>query len=277
MQGRELWRSKPVDNRLIVLILVVAASGCVHSSAPIDTGQSSGSGLQVQEFDVSDQSLSPGQPAIITLKLRNHHDQRIPIDDISLYNTGVLETESQGCTPSSSEIEQSREDFIPTVECSWRVSAPEEDIEGFDSKTIPVKLNLAYRSELSNSDQPVKIHFKPLNEIERTNEVQETFSNTEVEMVIQTESPVSFQGRTVDVTVRNSGNGRVDSNYSFSYFPEQIFSNCPESKEPLTGQEAHFVCEIDPQTENSQTRNLVVSTSYKYIKAPTLDVEVVNR
>lgn len=262
----------------MVLILVVAASGCMHtSSIGPSPASSSGSGLQIQTFDISDQSLTPGQPARITLELRNYHDQGVPIDDISLYNTGILNAEFQSCNPSSSEIEQAREDYIPTVECSWRVTVPEENIEGFDSKTIPVKLNLAYQSELSNSGQPVKIHFQPLSEIEQTNEVTESFSNSEIQMDIETESPVQFEGSPVAVTVRNSGNGRVDSNYTFSYFPEQVFSSCPSEKKPLIESEASFTCEIEPRAENSQTRNLVFSTSYKYVKAPTLDVEVVNR
>lgn len=263
-----------MDKEILTLISVVLASGCLHSSVPApDPATPAGSGLEVKTFDLSDSSISPGQRALITLELKNFHDQEIPIEDISLYNTGSLEVERQGCTPSDSEIEGSRDSFIPTVECTWTVTAPEINQ---DSRTIPVKLNLAYRSELSNSDQPVKIHFKPLDQIERTNDIVETFSNGEVQMEIETESPVQFEGTPVTFTVSNSGPGRVDSDYRFEYFPSGVLSSCPENKEPLVESEASFSCEIEPQTENAQTRNMVVSTSYKYIKSPTLDIEVVN-
>jgi hypothetical protein len=281
MQVKEQYRWIHVDKKFIALGLVVVASGCMHTSSqitpPAQGPGSSGQGLQISTFDISDKALSPGQQGLITLSLENYQDQSIQIDDISLYNTGVLEVEKQGCTPSSSEIDGAREDYIPTVECSWRITAPEEEFENFDSKTIPVKLNLAYNSYISNSKQPVKIHFKPLDEIEQTNNVEESFSNGEVQMDISTESPVQFEGAPVTITVRGAGNGRVDSNYTFEYFPEDVFASCPSEKEPLVEQEAEFSCSIDPQTENSQTRNLVISTSYKYVKAPTLDVEVVNR
>jgi hypothetical protein len=262
---------------MLALAIIVAASGCIHTSGSFNTSSSSGQGLQIATFDISDKTLGGGQQGMINVELNNYHKQEIQIEDISLYNTGVLETERQGCTPSSSEIERAREDYIPTVECTWTVTAPEKSVEGFDSKTIPVKLNLAYNSRFSNSEKPVKVHFKPLEEIDQTNDVEESFTNGEVEMDVSTESPVQFEGTPITVKVRNAGKGRVDSNYTFEYFPEEVLSSCPGEKKPLVENEAEFTCEIDPQTENSQTRNIVISTSYKYVKAPTLDVEVVNR
>lgn len=263
---------------MLLLATVVVASGCMHT----DTFQppqsdSQGQGLQVERFDISDQELNPGQQGLINLELKNYHGQEIQIDDISIYNTGILDVvESQGCSPSDSEIQGMREGYVPTVECRWTVEVDEEDVENFESRTVPVKLNLAYQSSLSNSDNPVKIHFQSLDEIDRTNEVQETFSNSEVEMSIEADSPVQFSGSPVTVTVRNSGVGRVDSDYSFEYTPESVLGSCPSSKEPLVETEASFTCDIEPQSETDQTRNLIFSTSYKYVKAPTLDVEVVN-
>lgn len=264
---------------MLLLATVVVASGCIHNSSTFQPPQSDsqGQGLQVERFDISDQELNPGQQGLINLELKSYHSQDIQIDDISIYNTGILEVvESKECSPSDSEIQGMREDYVSTVECRWTVEVDEEDVENFESRTVPVKLNLAYNSSLSNSDNPVKIHFQSLDQIDQTNEVQETFSNSEVEMDIETDSPVQFSGSPVTVTVRNSGVGRIDSDYGFEYTPESVLESCPSSKEPLVESEASFTCDIEPQSETDQTRNLVFSTSYKYVKAPTLDVEVVN-
>jgi len=237
----------------------------------------SGSGLQVETLDISDSTVNSGQTALITLELKNYHRQEIAIDDISLYNTGILETEKQGCNPPPSRLETARKDYIPEMRCRWTVQVPEKEIENFNSKTVPVKLNLAYQSQLSNSDNPIKVHFQPLEDIEQKNEVRETYSNKEVSLQIETGSPIQFEGSTVTITANNAGNGRVDSDYSFDYSPSTVFPDCPQQKEPLIEQEVQFACSIDPQTDSSLTRNLIVSTSYKYVKEPTLDVEVVNR
>jgi hypothetical protein len=241
---------------------------------PSDTQTSSGQGLVVETFDISDSEIGPGQTGIITLNLVNHHSQSIDVQDISIYNTAELEVSKSGCTPS--EFGEPREDFTQRMECSWRVNVPEEAVESFDSKTIPVKLNLEYDSQVSNSQNPVKIDFYPLDEISSTNDVEHSFSNGEVQIGIETESPIPFEGRTVTVKAQNAGPGRVDSNYTFEYFPEEVYSECNTEYEPIVDQEARFTCRIDPQTEQQQTRNLIISTSYKYVKAPTLDIEVVD-
>lgn len=265
-----------MDRKLVFLALVVVASGCTQSGFDLPSGpdtSSSESGLQITTFDISDAAIGPGQTGIITLELANHHEQDIKIENISLYNTGLLQTEKSGCTPS--EMRPVREDYTPRMECTWTVNVPEDAVEDFDSKTIPVKLNLEYGAELSNSDQPVKTHFYPLDEISRTNTVQSSFSNSETRLKIETERPIPFEGRTITITASNAGSGRVASNFSFEYFPEEVFDGCPDEKEPVVEQKVTFTCDINPQSETQQTRNLIVSTSYKYVKAPTLDVEVV--
>lgn len=271
-----------MNRKLVVLAMVVVASGCMHSEAvsdlpsnsnPNPTSSSSG-GLQVSTFDISDDALGPGQSGIITVELANNHPQDIQLDDLSLYNTGVLEIEKMGCTPS--EFAEPREDYTPRMECTWRVNVPESAVENFDSKTIPIKLNLEYDSQLSNTREPVKTHFLPLEEITSTNQVAASFSNGEVQMNIETERPIPFAGRTVSITARNAGNGRVASNFTFEYFPEGVFDGCDPEYEPVVDQEVEFSCSIVPQSEAEQTRNLIVSTSYKYVKSPTLDIRVVD-
>lgn len=272
-----------MDKKLLAVAFAVIASGCVHTGLPTDsaldtnTQSSESKGLEISKFDVSDDAIGPGQTGLIILELRNHHRQEIDIQDISLYNTGILEAEKLGCSPSKSELETAREDYIPGMKCRWRVEAPEEQVSGFESKRIPVKLNLEYESQLSNSESPIKVHFKPLSEITKTSEFTEKFSNDEVSMEINSQSPVPFEGRTMTVRVQNAGNGRVSSDFSFDYFPEEVFPNCKENHEPIVEQQVEFTCDIEPQGDTSSTRNIIVSTSYKYVKAPTLDVEVVNR
>lgn len=268
-----------MDRKIVLMAVIVAASGCAQTDIPGNTNTApsgnSGQGLQVSTFDVSDDTVSPGQNAIVTVELANYHTQDISVNDISIYNTGFLNVERSGCSPS--ELRPARDDYTPRMECTWRISVPEGGIEGFESRTIPIKLNLVYDSQLSNSQSPVKAHFSPIEEIETTDTVQASFSNSEVSMNIEMERPIPYEGRTVTVTAANAGNGRVDSNFVFSYFPEEVFQNCGDpEKEPVVGQEVQFTCDIVPQSEVKQTRNLIFSTSYKYVKSPTLDIEVVD-
>lgn len=265
-----------MDKGIIALAVVVLTSGCMHSGAgvPTTSTSSTGSGLQVATFDVSDDSLGPGQTGIISLELVNHHRKEIDPEDISLYNTGILVVEKNSCSPET--LTAARPDFKPRMKCSWTVEVPEGAVGGFESKTVPVKLNLEYQSSLSNSKQPVKVHFRPIEEIDRTNPLKRSFSNSETQITVETERPIPFEGRTVSITASNAGNGRVASDYEFEYFPEEVFQECPSSKEPIVEQRVEFTCRIDPANDIEQTRNLIISTSYKYIKAPTLDIRVVD-
>ncbi|MFB6209628.1 MAG: hypothetical protein ABEJ56_05855 [Candidatus Nanohaloarchaea archaeon] len=271
-----------MDEKLLILAIAVTASGCIHSSvedpASIKkpgTGSSSASGdLKVETFRVSDSTLSPGQNGIITVNLKNYHKSPVSIKQISLYNTGVLEVEKLGCSPE--QIKQATEGFRPGMECRWRVSMPSREQGAFESRTIPVKLNLVYTAELSNSGSPIKVHVKPLEEIDRVSEVRKSFSNGEVKMKVETESHVPVQGtRTVEITASNVGPGRVDGGYTFDYTPSTLLSDCPAEPEPVVQQKVTFSCDLKGDSE--ATRNLVFSTSYKYVKAPTLDIEVVTK
>lgn len=269
-------------NRKILLMLAMAitASGCIQSEATSNLpsnsnpASSSSGGLEVTTFDLSDDSLGPGQSGIITAEIVNNHAQDIQLDDLSIYNTGVLEINDMSCTPS--ELREPREGYTPRMQCEWRVNVPESAVENFDSKTVPIKLNLEYGSQLSNSGSPVRANFLPSEDITRTEDLQTSFSNNEVQMEINTERPMPLDGRNLGITVQNSGNGRVASNFTFEYFPEEVFNECDSEYEPVVDQEVEFSCNIAPQTETQQTRNLIVSTSYKYIKSPTLDIRVVD-
>lgn len=255
----------------MLVALAVFASGCAHTGAgPGDTSIDRSKGLEVTEFKIADKTLAPGQQSVITLTLTNHHTDDISIEDISLYNTGFLEVGERSCSPQ--EIQPAREDYAPQMECSWTVKAP-EDIQGFESKALTMQLNLAYQSSLTNKQDPMQALFKPVTEIEERNEIERSFSNGEARAVVSYENPIAMEGGLVSFDIQATGPGRVDSDYTVSYRPESVFSDCPNELEPVQGDQAKFTCEIT--SDSRSTRNLVFSTYYKYVKAPSLDIEVV--
>ncbi len=252
----------------IFLALVVVASGCAQQQ---QSETSPEKGLEIKELSISEKSLVPSQQAYVTLVLKNHHTQEINLQDVSLYNTGLLESEKQGCRPENLEVATAG--LAPEMECTWRIEAP-EDLGAFNSKSISPKLNLEYESQLEPVE-PLKVEFKDPKEIEGTSTVEKTYTNKEVKMKVSTESPASTEGRLIDVSISSAGNGRVASDFSLDYTPSGVFENCPDEKEIVIGSSVEFSCQLssDQQVE----RNLLISTSYKYVKAPTLDVEVVKQ
>lgn len=263
-----------MEGKLLAVALVVMASGCAHTTGTggLDTGTSSGSGngLEIKSFGITDQTLNPGQSAIVRARLKNHHTGPVEIEDISLYNTGFLEASKKGCSPSS--IQPARKDFAPEMECSWNVEAP-EDLKGFESKSITIQMNLRYQSSLTNEQEPMKVLFRPLEDIKQRNPVEKSYSNGEVSARISYEEPVPQQGGMMSFSFKPAGNGRVDSDYTVSYRPSELFSDCPTEVETIEAEKASFSCDIT--ADSAATRNLVFSTSYKYVKSPSLDIEVV--
>ncbi|MFB6190471.1 MAG: hypothetical protein ABEJ91_02770 [Candidatus Nanohaloarchaea archaeon] len=260
-----------MEARTLLVALVVFASGCAHTGTnPGDTSIDKSKGLEVTEFKIADKTLKPGQQSVITLTLTNHHTGKISIEDISLYNTGFLKVGERSCSPQ--EIKPARKGYAPQMECSWTVKAP-EGIQGFKSKPLTMQLNLAYRSSLTNKKEPMQVLFKPVTGIEERSKVKHSFSNGEVRAVVSYENPVAMEGGLVSFDIKDAGPGRVDSSYRINYRPEQVFSDCPDKLEPVHGDQAIFTCEV--VSDSRSTRNLVFSTYYKYVKAPSLDVEVV--
>lgn len=257
----------------LFLGLVVVVSGCADNNGTpgTDVGSSSGKGLEIVSLEAVDDQITPGQSTRISLRLKNYHTEDIEITDLWIFNEGELEVEKQGCSPS--EIGTARQGIAPEMSCNWRVTAPsEEELGAFDSKPMPVNLRIAYESSLVNSE-PLEVEFKPLSEIETADTRTKTYSNGEVEATMELETPASLEGRNIYFTVRNAGPGSVEEGYSFSYSPA-VF-NCPSRKEPVIGDEVEFSCTVQDSQET--IRYLSTSISYKYVKTPTLDIEVVNR
>ena len=258
---------------LIILGLAVIVSGCADNQNNSDTtvGASSEKGLEIQSLGVADSSLTPGQQTRIYLTLKNYHTEPIDITEMSIFNEGSLEVSDKVCNPS--EIGAAKQGIAPEMECSWNLKAPpKEDLGAFESKPMPVNLRLAYESNIVNSE-PLTVQFKPVSDIERAREVSKTYSNGEVEASMALESPASFQGRNIDIAVRNAGPGEVEGGYEFIYTPD-VF-DCPSEREPVVGDSVEFSCRVEDDKE--AIRNLFTSISYKYVKTPTLDIEVVNR
>ncbi|WP_414836680.1 hypothetical protein [Candidatus Nanohalococcus occultus] len=278
-----------MDKKIIFMAFVITASGCTDvlpgSTSPTS---SSGSAVQIADFSINDQSLYADQQAVITLVVENYNAQA-EITDLKLVNTGALKIQdgswSQRC--STAELPEPVNGNPGVMECSWEVRAPpESELGNFNSKSYSPGLMLRYRSELSNSDRPVKIHTKEAREIESTSQVSRSFSNGEVSTSIKAESPVAV-GIDSPITVSIAANSQhvVSENYGFEISPTSMIASC-DGREPQNGGlsfdvavepsgSAQFNCVLNPQT--STTRNLIFSTSYKYQKAPSLNVEVLSQ
>ncbi|MFB6143677.1 MAG: hypothetical protein ABEJ98_00050 [Candidatus Nanohaloarchaea archaeon] len=258
---------------LAVLGVIAVASGCAHQESPTGTvtpGTSQGKGLEINSFRVADTTLTPGQKTVVVLNLQNYHRRDINITEISLYNLGIMDAEKIGCTPQ--QIDRAKNGLRPRMKCKWRLSAPSaETVGGFERRSLSFNLHLEYRSSLVNRE-PLEIQFKPLKQLNSTSQVSRTFANGEVRATMTTESPASFEGRTVNFKVKEIGKGRTVSNYTFSYSPD-IFHGCPEEDRPVVGEKFEFSCTVKDSEE--VVRNLFFSTRYKYVKEPTVDVTLV--
>ena len=258
---------------LTILAVIIVASGCAqndNTSTPTPENTASGNGLEINEFRVADKTLTPGQETNVLLELQNYHTQDINITDISLYNLGLLDAESRGCSPE--EINSATSDIKPRMECNWRLEAPEgEEFGGFEQRPLSFNLHLEYDSVLTNTE-PVRLQFKPLEDVNSTEDISTTFSNGEVEAEMSLESPATFEGRDVRFEVSEVGPGRTDSNYTLNYEPD-IFSGCPEEERAVIDESFEFTCQVQDSSE--VVRNLFFSTRYKYVKEPTVDVTLV--
>lgn len=261
-----------MDNRLIILLIfVVAASGCADNSS-----QSSGTGVVVEDFSITDTSLRPDQEASIETTIVNYNkgETTVSSDEITLFNTGQLEVldGSKECNPD--EINAAREGINPKMRCTWNVKAPGESfVEGFQSKPLSIKMQLGYSSTVENKD-PLKINFKELSNIEESSEISRTGNNGDIKLSISTENPTAVENpQNIDIKATNIGKGDIVGDYSFGYTPSNIFEGCNQEESPIQG-ETEFSCSVN--SDSTGVRNIFVSTSYKYKKSPNLDIRIVN-
>lgn len=273
-----------MNNRLVIAIcLAVAVSGCIDqepSEEIPELEEEENQGLEIAELTTTDPSIVPNQRSQIILKLENYHTEPVEINDISVYNTAFLNVDDRDCSPED-EIQEARytdeEDFIPTMECRWTVEAPKESIDGYDSRNTELNVNIDYNSKLENSEA-LHIQFLPLEDIERTEDTTTSYSNNEVSLDVSLRQPLLPEGRTAFFEINNVGEGRIDSDYRFEVEPESIFgSDCGGNKEAILGESVEFDCTVSSERQDTRTENAFFSIYYKYVKSPTLNIEVVNR
>lgn len=273
---------------IVFLALIVVVSGCAdnESNGNTDIGTSSENGLEIESLGVADETLTPGQQTTLTLTLKNYHTEEIEMNEVSVFNDGNIilgdddtETEEDkiaDCDPE--EIQKAQQGIAPEMECTWTLTAPsEEELGAFESKPISFNVRIAYDSNIINSE-PLKLQFRSVSDIENTDSIAKKYSNGEVEASMDVESPASFSGKTMYFTVQNTGPGKVDGGYTFDYEPKQVFEDCTEGhkeKTPVIDSTVEFSCQVQQDTES--IRNLFTSVSYKYVKTPTVDIEVVSR
>jgi len=277
-----------VENRkflLLVISAVVVVSGCSQlpgssSSENDEPRQVSGKGLEVMDFSVTDKTVSPGQEIEANLRLQNYHRNEIDIGNVSLYNLGPnLERSDKNCSPD--EIDPAQEGIYPVMECSWKIEVA-EDVGGFDQRKEEISVNIPYDSTIENY-QPMTVEFRPLDQINRTDKKAMSFSNGEVSVEAEVESPVALnQDKLVDFKVSKAGNGRIDGAYEFDYSPSSVFvqdsdarSPCPSSDEPVIENKVSFSCALHVEGSEIVERNLFFTVSYKYIQAPSIDITIV--
>ncbi len=269
---------------LLTIAAVIIVSGC--SQLPVGGNQGtptsapeqvSGKGLEITDFRVSDQTLSPGQTINVELTLKNYHRNDIDIGDISLYNLGLLESSDKSCTPE--EIETAQQGVYPVMECSWRVTAPsQEQIGGFNQRQSTISVTIPYDSIIENY-QPMTVKFKPLDQINRTSKQAMSFSNGEVGVNMEVETPIPLgQNKTIDFQVSKEGSGNINGSYDFEYSPSSVFvgDGCPSTKDPVIRDSLDFSCTIQAESAGEVERNLFLTIRYKYVKAQTTGVTIVN-
>ena len=283
-----------MDNKLplILVAFAVVVSGC--SQLPTSSGsgntdnpeQISGNGLEVKDFRISDNTLSPGQTANVEMTLKNYHRNDIDIGNITLYNLGNLEASDGTCNPK--EIGTAQQGIYPVMECSWQVTAPSEDvIGGFNQRKASINANIPYESVIENYE-PMTIKFQPLSQINRTSKQAMSFSNGEVGVSMEVETPVPIgQNKSISFRVSKKGSGIINGSYDFDYSPSSVFIEegdfsgdndfeCPSSGDPVIRDSLKFSCTIQAESPQEVERNLFFTVRYKYIKAPSIDVTLVN-
>ncbi|WP_414837853.1 hypothetical protein ACK3SF_00400 [Candidatus Nanosalina sp. VS9-1] len=291
-----------MDNKHIILGLIaftVIVSGCSSVTDALPSGNSNtdsqpeqipGKGLEVTGFSISDQTLSPGQTAEVTLTMQNYHREEIELGEVTLYDLGPLLTkEKQGCTPDEEDLEAATDNVNPIIECSWELTAPSENmVGGFSQRSASFTANIPYETSIQNY-RPLKVEFRPLQDINSTSQKSISFTNGEVDVQASVETPVAFgEQKTISFNLKRAGDGRVDEEYSFDYQPVAVFdlngddevtgegAECPESDEVILGGGLDFSCSISMEGTSSEVRNVFFTASYKYVKSPTLGITIVN-
>lgn len=269
-----------METKILLLIgLIAITSGCLEG---INNGNSNveelpNKGLVIEDFTVTDQELRPEQQAVVRADFKNYHEE-INVQNIELQPGTRLEVDSQGCNPNPSELEGAQNGIAPTMSCTWTVKAPERNAGSYPGPvTESLQLRAEYMASMENQE-PMRLEFTSATEIESTSIVSQSSSNGEISLSLTADNPIAMNAGTgLEIVADNNGPGRLPEGFSFDFEPESLFDDCESGRteEGLQGDRVNFVCTLS--SSNQGVRNVFVSTDYKYIKSPVLDITIVNR
>lgn len=284
---------------LILLTVTLTVSGCSNLEGALPGGNSDntnsepeqlpGRGLEVNSFSITDETMSPGQTAEVTLELQNYHREGVELEEINLYNTGLLTAEKERCTPDEENLEAATTEVNPVMECTWTIEAPSSnEMGGFSQRSASFYANIPYETSIENY-QPLEVEFRNLGDINSTSEKSISFTNGEVDVQASVETPVAYgEQKAISFNLQRAGDGRVDENYTFSYEPSEVFdldgdgnidgegAECPEEDQAILGGGLEFGCSISMEGSTPEVRNVFFTASYKYVKSPTMSITIVN-
>jgi hypothetical protein len=245
---------------------MVMVTGCTGPTAP-GTGSGSTGTVTVTSFEASDNTLLPGQTATVTAVISNTAQTQAQVEAPELASTGQLNVASTTCTEQT--LRPKTEQVTPRYECSWQIEAP-ENVEPPLPKKYEPTLFLNYSSSL-RTETPVRIETETPGTRENVEEIQETYSNEDLQMSITYDKPGIPSGTTLEFSLKPSSQGKITSNYEISYNPS--IESCPSSVTPesISGSR-QFECSVS--TSSPTTVPYVVNVDYKYLKTQQISIEV---
>ena len=234
-------------------------------------------GLVIDDFSVTDNQLRPEQQAVVRADFTNYHEE-INVQNVTLEPGTRLSLNRQGCSPEPEELEGARNGITPTMSCTWTVEAPEGGAGAYEGGvTESLQLRAEYEASMENQE-PLRLDFRPATDIESTSIVSQSSSNGEVSLSLTADNPVAMNAGTgLEIVADNDGHGRLVDGFSFDFEPESLFDDCESGRteEGLQDDRVNFVCTLS--SGNEGVENVFVSTDYKYVKSPVLDITIVNR
>ena len=262
---------------MILLGIIVLTSGCMDQ---LNNGNNNNQelpnrGLIIEDFSSTDTELRPEQQAVVRADFRNYHEE-IDVQNVQLQPGTRLQVESQGCNPDIEDLEGAQNGIAPTMSCTWTVEAP-EGLDGFREVSESLQLRAEYRASMENQE-PLPLEFTPASEIESTQIVSQSSSNGEVSLSLTADNPIAMNAGTgLEIVADNNGPGRLPEGFTFDFEPQSLFDDCENGRqeEGLQDDRVNFVCTLS--SSNQGVRNVFVSTDYKYIKSPVLDITIVDR
>jgi hypothetical protein len=192
-------------------------------------------------------------------------------------NTGKLDIVNypENCDDSQNPtIDGRKGKRLGTMECVWIVKAG--GVGSFNSRNIPLTLYIEYYA--NETTDPIKLEFKNITEIEKSEDLKGSYSNSKIEIRWETGSTIPYDGEsTIDFEIRNLGPGQVKKGkYKLSYDPPEILKNCPTEVKEEVGESVEFSCRLDPADSSKRmTANLFTSVSYIYRRQIQKNVKIV--